>query len=121
MALDVLRSIERRDGCDFVFGSQGFKIWGYGKKRLLSTTGAMADWRLHDLRHTLSTGMHEAGIEPHVVEAVLNHVSGHKDGVAGRYNHATYRAQMAQAMARWADHVRAVVTDTPAKVVALRA
>jgi integrase len=120
MALDVLRSIDRREGCEYVFGSQGFKTWGYSKKALLSTTGEMKEWRLHDLRHTLSTGMHEAGIEPHVVESVLNHVSGHKDGVAGRYNHATYRAQMAQALTRWADHVRAVVTGEPSKVVALR-
>jgi integrase len=120
MALDVLRSITRRDGCDFLFGSNGFKIWAHGKKRLLQATGAMAEWRLHDLRHTLSTGMHEAGIEPHVVEAVLNHVSGHKDGVAGRYNHATYRAQMAQALARWADHVASVVHGVPAKIAPLR-
>jgi integrase len=122
VALDLLRSIPRRDGRDHVFGARGdgFVTWTHGKRALLKASGT-SGWRLHDLRHTVSTGMHELGVEPHVVESVLNHVSGHKEGVAGRYNHATYRAQMAQALARWADHVRSVVTGTERKVVALRA
>lgn len=33
-------------------------------------------WMLHDLRRTFSTWANENGIEPHVVEACLNHVSG---------------------------------------------
>ncbi len=42
----------------------------------------------------MSTIMHDAlGIAPHVVEAVLNHVSAHKLGVAGVYNRARYEAQ----------------------------
>jgi integrase len=119
MALEIIRSIPRRDGCDFLFGArgEGFKIWAHGKRALLATTGAMESWRLHDTRHTVSTGMHELGIDPHIVESVLNHVSGHKEGVAGRYNHATYKAQMAQALARWADHVASVISGKPAKVV----
>ena len=36
------------------------------------------------------------------------------------YNRATYKAQIANALARWADHVRAVVTGEPAKVVTLK-
>ena len=28
--------------------------------------------------------------QPHIIEAVVNHVSGHKAGVAGVYNRATY-------------------------------
>ena len=30
---------------------------------------------------------------PHVVEAVLNHISGHRSGVAGTYNLASYDGQ----------------------------
>jgi integrase len=121
MAMEIVRSIPRREG--FVFGTRGggFKIWTHGKRALLATTGAMADWRLRDIRHTVSTGLHEIGVEPQHVEAVLNHVSGHKDGVAGRYNHATYRAQIAQALARWADHVEGIIDGRAAKVVSIRA
>ena len=33
-------------------------------------------WTLHNLRRTLVTEMNELGIEPHVVEAMVNHVAG---------------------------------------------
>jgi hypothetical protein len=35
------------------------------------------------LRRTAATGMAEIGIQPHIIEVVLNHTSGHKGGVAG--------------------------------------
>jgi integrase len=65
-------------------------------------------WRLHDLRRTAATGMAELGVQPHIIEAVLNHVSGHKGGVAGIYNRARYEGEMREALQRWADHVEAI-------------
>jgi integrase len=66
-------------------------------------------WTLHDLRRTLSTWMNENGVEPHVVEAVLNHVSGGaKRGVAGVYNKAQYREPKRRALAQWEAHVRSI-------------
>lgn len=50
----------------------------------------MQAWRLHDLRRTAATRMADLGVQPHVIEAVLNHISGHRSGVAGIYNRATY-------------------------------
>jgi hypothetical protein len=49
--------------------------------------------------------MAELGTLPHVVEAVLNHLSGHKAGVAGIYNRATCWQEKRDALVRWADHV----------------
>ncbi len=66
-------------------------------------------WRLHDIRRTVATLMAELGILPHVVEAVLNHISGHKAGVAGVYNRALYAAEKRQALNRWAEHITALV------------
>ena len=40
-------------------------------------------WRLHDIRRTVATRLAELVVQPHVVEAVLNHVFGHRSGVAG--------------------------------------
>jgi integrase len=119
MALDVLKSIPRREG--FVFGTRGggFKIWTHGKRALLATTGAMADWRLHDIRHTVSTGMNDIGIDPHIVDASLNHLSN-REAIERRYNHSEYRAQKAQAFTRWADHVRGLLDGTGDRIVPLR-
>jgi integrase len=78
-------------------------------------------WRLHDLRRTVATGMAELGIQPHIVEAVLNHVSGTRAGVAGTYNRAAYAAEKKAALERWASHVHGLISGTAAKVVQLRA
>jgi hypothetical protein len=65
--------------------------------------------------------MAELGVAPHIVEAVLNHISGHKAGVAGVYNRATYEKEKRAALATWADHVLAAVEGRPATVVPMRA
>jgi integrase len=65
------------------------------------------DWTLHDLRRTMVTMMNERlGIAPHVVEAVVNHVSGSaRAGVAGVYNRALYLNERREALHRWAELV----------------
>jgi hypothetical protein len=37
--------------------------------------------------------MVDLGVQPNVIEAILNHVSGHKAGAAGIYNRSTYAAE----------------------------
>jgi hypothetical protein len=61
-------------------------------------------------------------IEPHVVEAVVNHVSGAaKAGVAGVYNRATYLPQRTAALESWAKYVLGLVGGAPeSNVVDLR-
>jgi hypothetical protein len=76
---------------------------------------------LHDLRRSTATGMARIGVQPHVVEAVLNHQSGSKGGIAGIYNLNTYLPEKTAALTMWAEHVIAVVTGKSAKVVRLRA
>jgi len=70
----------------------------------------MPAWTFHDLRRTMVTIMNERlGIAPHVVEAVVNHVSGlAKAGVAGVYNRALYLEDRRRALLAWSDHVRAL-------------
>jgi integrase len=109
-ALVILQRQPRRNATDFVFGSKrGFNDWS-GSKAVLDASVRIALWRLHDLRRTCATGMAELGVQPHIIEAVLNHVSGHKGGVAGIYNRARYEGEMRGALQRWADHV-AVITQ----------
>jgi integrase len=62
-------------------------------------------WTLHDLRRTGDTEMHELGVAPHIVEACVNHISGHKKGVAGTYNKAKYLKEKRAAFTLWAEHV----------------
>lgn len=65
--------------------------------------------------------MVELGIAPHIVEAVLNHVSGAKAGVAGTYNRAAYAPEKRVALERWAAHILSLVENSAAQnVVPLR-
>jgi len=122
-AQTILARQPKRKGRDFVFGigEAGFSGWSDCKARLDQAllaarrqtnrkAKAMPDWRLHDLRRTCATGMAELGVQPHIIEAVLNHVSGHKGGVAGIYNRARYAEEMRAALARWAAHVEAITS-----------
>lgn len=75
------------------------------------------DWTLHDLRRTAATRMAELGILPHVVERVLNHVSGTFGRVAGIYNRFQYVDEMRDALTTWESHVLHLITPpaTPAQ------
>jgi hypothetical protein len=70
---------------------------------------------------TVATGMADRlGVQPHIIEAVLNHVSGHKGGVAGIYNRAQYLTEKKQALTLWADYVMALVEGRPVNVVPMQ-
>jgi integrase len=104
-------------GRDLIFGKPGggpFSGLSRCKERLdariaeLNSGQPIAPWVHHDLRRSAAAGMADIGIQPHIIEAVLNHVSGHKGGIAGIYNRATYSAEKAQALARWDEHIASV-------------
>jgi len=57
------------------------------------------------------------GIQPHVVEACLNHVSGAKAGVAGIYNVHSYSAEKTAALERWVAYVEALIMGKPSSNV----
>jgi hypothetical protein len=73
-------------------------------------------WMLHDLRRTCATGMAELGIEPHVVEDVLNHIRGAKAGVAGTYNRAAFAPEKKAALDRGAAYIEGLVCGRDANV-----
>jgi integrase len=79
----------------------------------------IAPWRLHDLRRTAVTGMVELGVLPHVVEAVVNHISGAKASVAGIYNRSELIGERAAALERWSTHVLGLVSEQPSNIVAI--
>ena len=67
---------------------------------------ALSDWTAHDLRRTVVTMMNEKlAVPPHVVEAIVNHISGVKAGVAGVYNRALYLPERRAALNAWAEYV----------------
>jgi integrase len=121
-AWSIINSVPRVADRDHLFGvrSDGFKDWG--RKRFLDARlgDTIKAWTLRDLRRTVATRMADIGVQPHIIEAVLNHVSGHKHGVAGIYNRATYEPEKQQALALWADHLLAIAEGRKRVVVPLK-
>jgi len=124
VAKALLKKMPRRG--EFVFErrpGRPLKAWSTFKENLddhIRASGAvLPPWCHHDLRRTAATGMAEIGVAPHVVEAVLNHVSGHKASIAGVYNKAVYAAEKRRALTIWAEYVLAPVEGRESKVVPL--
>jgi integrase len=91
-------------GSEYVWGKR-WTSWSEGKAKLDAKLNGIAPWRLHDLRRSCATHLAELGVMPHIVEAVLNHISGHKSGVAGIYNRARYTEDMRAALQTWGNYV----------------
>jgi integrase len=121
-----------------VFGriGTGFSGWSKAKSELDAAIaaarqewrvkGAMTPWRIHDLRRTFVTQLVESRkrmvecpsgpreetwsfAAPHVAEMIVNHVSGHKAGVAGTYNKALYLEERWQALTAWGRYLKDLV------------
>lgn len=99
-ALEILAATDRVEGRSLVFGQGEGGFQGFSRaKASLDKRSGVTGWRLHDLRRTAATVMADRlKVLPHVVEAVLNHISGHKGGVAGIYNRALYATEKREAL-----------------------
>ncbi|WP_322995425.1 tyrosine-type recombinase/integrase [Castellaniella sp.] len=65
----------------------------------------MADWRLHDLRRTMASGMARLGVALHVVEKLLNHTSGTFGGIVSVYQRHDFAAEKREAMRIWGESI----------------
>lgn len=130
-ALATLKKVQQRAGYDSLFGaSAGYSGWSFAKRvidRRISEARdkaglpAMSHWTFHDIRRTFVTQMgDELGVMPHVVEALVNHISSvasGRSGAARHYNWATYLKERVDALNLWSDHLAAL---TGANVVKLK-
>ena len=66
-------------------------------------------WRIHDLRRTVATGFQRLGVRFEVTEAVLNHVSGAKSGIAGVYQRHDWKDEKRSALEGWARHMAGIL------------
>jgi integrase len=122
LALDIIESVPRIENCPFVFSTTGrtpVSGWSVLKRSLDAAMGDPEPFVIHDLRRTAITGMNELGILPHVIELIVNHVSGHRGGVAGIYNRSELKPERKAALARWAQHIDGLISG-PDNVVRLR-
>ena len=114
-ALKVINSVPRQ-GNDLLFPARGNGenvVSGFTRaKNRLDRLSGVTGWTLHDLRRTTATFLGKLDTPPHVIERVLNHVSGSFAGVAGVYNRHPYLDEMRAALQMWGNHL-AVMNAEP--------
>jgi integrase len=142
-----LRTDDKGKQRDLIFGAGGggFSGWSKAKTRLDATIKEaigkpLAHWTPHDLRRTFATYIsgglpahlleklppHDKKlaeglrVQPHVREAILNHVSGYRAGVSGVYDRSTYEPEKRAALNLWADHLMAIVEDRKSNITPMR-
>ena len=79
MALAIINSVPKMVSRDHLFGARGdgYTRWADGKAALDKRSG-VTGWVLNDTRRTVATRMADLGVQPHIIETVLNHQSGHR-------------------------------------------
>ena len=98
---------------DFIFSTTGTTpVSGFSRAkaridaRMQSILGdKFQPWRTHDLRRTAASGMAALRFQPHVIERVLNHVSGAQGGLVGVYQRHEYREERRHAIMAWGARV----------------
>jgi integrase len=122
-AAAVLASAPRWQDREHVFGSgalRGFQGWSKAKGELdkaiaearkeAGNAEHMPHWTLHDIRRAVVTHMGERGFaEPHIIESIVNHVSGTRGGIAGVYNKAQHLDARRKALKAWGEHLARLV------------
>jgi integrase len=119
MAMEALAGVERKDGSEFVFTTTGSSpISGYSKAKAAldklmtgHVDGDLIPWRAHDLRRTAASGMARLGFDPHIIERVLNHVSGATGGLVGVYQRYEYMDDRMRALHAWGSFVDQLVNE----------
>jgi integrase len=122
LAMAELQAIRRGPQGGFVFSSTGgrspLNSPNKMKKRMDERSG-VRDWRNHDLRRTVRSGLAALGVVEIVSERVLNHAE--RDQLVRAYNRHQYLDEKRDALERWAQRVRDIVTLPPENVTRLRA
>ncbi|MGO9233103.1 MAG: hypothetical protein ACLP4V_03065 [Methylocella sp.] len=107
-AQEQLRSLPQFNELVFPGLRGAFNGWSKAKAALDVNSG-VTNWRLHDLRRTMATGLQRLGVRLEVTEQVLNHVSGSRAGIVGVYQRHDFALEKRAALQAWGDHVIANV------------
>jgi integrase len=136
LTLETIGKLPRFAGDkDFIFSRDGRKpVTSYSDaklridKLLAELVPNMQPWVLHDIRRSVATKMADSecglAIAPHVLDRILNHVSGAGGivGVAAVYNRNQYAPERREALQAWGRYLEGLIYPERAQqnVVAMR-
>jgi integrase len=110
----ALAAIERQpvlEGSPFVFWGRRDKTpFDFQHSVMTRVKPIVPDWRFHDLRRYMRSGLAALGISQAVAEQCLGHIAG---GLIGVYDQHSYAAEKAAAWQRWGDHLATLTRGRP--------
>jgi integrase len=116
MAIEVLKGVTKLNSPYVFTKTLTTPISGYSHaKRDLDAliNPSILSWRIHDLRRTAASGMAMLGLPPHIVERVLNHISGATGGLVGVYQRHEYVEERKKAVLAWSNYVATIINGVP--------
>lgn len=103
----LLEALPTRSGPLF---PKGTGLVSRAAARIRAGMGDVPEWRWHDLRRTMATGLQRLDIRLEVTEAILNHVSGSRAGIVGVYQRHNWADEKRAALDKWAEAVAHIVS-----------
>ena len=99
--------------CPFVFSTTGkTPVSGWSKAKntinesLAKKEIVLEDWRIHDLRRTVSTNLGDMGYHNEDIGMLLNHTSR---GITAVYNRSTYLVKKKEMLKVWQDKLASII------------
>ncbi len=131
IAQEILKGLPRVASSPYVFPStdprKPFSRFSALKASIVTALDQagddVPDWRFHDFRRAGVSELAAQGVQPHVADRLLNHVTGTIQGVAAVYQRHAFEKERAAALDLWGAHVEAAASggELPTNVVTLRA
>lgn len=126
-AVRIIQRMPRIAGSELVFSTTGttpFSGFSNLKEKIERTIAALKkeqptqyarqfteEWRFHDLRRTVKTGLSELRVPSEIRDDILGHS---RQGMDRVYDHAQHADERREAMLKWSDHIMTLVkTDRP--------
>lgn len=116
-AIVVISDLPRFENSDFTLGDGAPpNSFSHAKRRLdgMLAVHDLTAWTFHDLRRSVASGMARIGVELHVIERCLNHVSGSFGGIVAVYQKHKYETETRAALEAWGRHIDAILSGKPA-------
>ncbi len=109
-ALEVLRRQPQLENSPYVFWGRRDRRpfdFHYALMQRLRALG-LREWRIHDVRRAVRSGMARLGVSQTVAELCLGHMSA-KGGLVAVYDQHSYEAEKHAAWLLWGEHVRGLI------------
>lgn len=109
-AVEAIERQPKLEGSPFVFwGRRDKRPFDFQHSLMTRLKPIVPDWRFHDLRRYMRSGLARLGVSQTVAEQCLGHKAG---GLVRVYDQHSYEAEKADAWRRWGDYLTSLTTSS---------